>query len=124
MAPGSRSGRRLDASPRDGVTAMSAVAEFFTPLTTHPLGRSLWEYPDVTVEGAVPTGDSTRDARIGGGDRHEFVGAGYFEITRRTALAELADEIGVPEQAVSERLRRGLSSFVDSALPGDGESGA
>lgn len=30
----------------------------------------------------------------------------YFEIPRRATLADLADELGVSDQAISERLRR------------------
>lgn len=38
--------------------------------------------------------------------------AGYFEIPRQVTLMELADRLGVSEQAVSERLRRGLWSLL------------
>lgn len=37
---------------------------------------------------------------------------GYFEVPRRTSLAELSEELGVSEQAVSERLRRGLGAVL------------
>jgi hypothetical protein len=51
------------------------------------------------------------------------VAAGYFSIPRETALAGVADELGVSPQAASERLRRGMESLVRGALdvPGDGE---
>lgn len=45
--------------------------------------------------------------------------AGYFEIPRRTTLAELATDLGVSEQAVSERLRRGLSSLLVTEMRDD-----
>ena len=38
--------------------------------------------------------------------------AGYFEVPRRTTLVELADELGVSDSAVSQRLRRGLSNLI------------
>lgn len=40
--------------------------------------------------------------------------AGYFEVPREITLAELADELGISEQAVSERLRRGLRALLAS----------
>lgn len=47
--------------------------------------------------------------------------AGYFKVPREITLSELSDRLGVSEQAVSERLRRGLSSLLTSALLGDEE---
>lgn len=41
---------------------------------------------------------------------------GYFEVPRETTLDELADEIGVSHQALSERLRRSYRSLVGDAL--------
>ncbi|MFB6130193.1 MAG: helix-turn-helix domain-containing protein [Salinigranum sp.] len=67
---------------------------------------------------------------------------GYFDVPRGTTIAELADDLGVSQQAVSERLRRGISRFLDYTIragadrvtsdasdgaegpdPGDGETG-
>lgn len=45
---------------------------------------------------------------------------GYFEIPRRTTLEGVADELGVSDQAVSERLRRGLETLLEEALAADG----
>lgn len=39
---------------------------------------------------------------------------GYFDVPRGITLAELASELGVSEQAASERLRRGLASLLAS----------
>ncbi|MFB6140739.1 MAG: helix-turn-helix domain-containing protein [Halosimplex sp.] len=44
---------------------------------------------------------------------------GYFEVPRRITLTELADRLGVSEQAVSERIRRGLASLLTATLSGD-----
>ncbi len=37
---------------------------------------------------------------------------GYFEIPRKVTLADLADELGISNQAVSERLRRGCARVI------------
>lgn len=42
--------------------------------------------------------------------------AGYFEVPRDATLADLADELDVSDQAVSERLRRGLRRLSAEAL--------
>lgn len=42
--------------------------------------------------------------------------AGYFEVPRRTTLAELAEELGISDQSVNERLRRGLSALIEATL--------
>jgi predicted DNA binding protein len=41
---------------------------------------------------------------------------GYFEIPRGITLAALADELGVSDTAVSQRLRRGLRALLVSTL--------
>lgn len=46
--------------------------------------------------------------------------AGYFDVPRRSTLEELAAELGISEQGVSERLRRGLATVLDEALAEDG----
>lgn len=38
--------------------------------------------------------------------------AGYFDVPRETTLAEIADDLGISDQAVNERLRRGLSTLI------------
>lgn len=42
--------------------------------------------------------------------------AGYFEVPRRVTLTDLADELGISDQAVNERLRRGLNGLIESTL--------
>lgn len=44
------------------------------------------------------------------------VSSGYFSIPRETALAGVADHLGISPQAASERLRRGMESLVRGAL--------
>ena len=41
---------------------------------------------------------------------------GYFEVPRETDLATLSGELGVSEQALSERIRRGLSAVLDETV--------
>lgn len=38
---------------------------------------------------------------------------GYFSVPRLVSAEELADELGISSQAVSERIRRGSSSFIE-----------
>lgn len=42
---------------------------------------------------------------------------GYYEVPRGTTLEELADELEVSHQALSERLRRATGSLVGDAVP-------
>ncbi|MFC7176111.1 helix-turn-helix domain-containing protein [Halosegnis marinus] len=44
---------------------------------------------------------------------------GYFEVPRGTTAADLAAELGVSTQAVSERLRRGYASLVSEQVAFD-----
>lgn len=44
------------------------------------------------------------------------INLGYFEIPRETQLGEVADELDISDQALSERLRRAYHSIVTSEL--------
>ena len=46
---------------------------------------------------------------------------GYFEVPRRVELEDLADELGVSRQAVSERLRRANKRLVEDTVLREGE---
>lgn len=46
---------------------------------------------------------------------------GYYEIPRRTSMGELASELGVSDQAVSERLRRAIVALVRDTMPAGDE---
>jgi len=46
---------------------------------------------------------------------------GYYDISRRCTTIELADDLGISDQAVTERLRRGIVTFVTNALLFDDE---
>ncbi|WP_254273132.1 helix-turn-helix domain-containing protein [Haloarcula marina] len=41
---------------------------------------------------------------------------GYYEVPQRHTLEELAEEVGVTHQALSERLRRGTAALVEDTL--------
>jgi hypothetical protein len=41
---------------------------------------------------------------------------GYFKVPREVSLKELAEQLGVSEQAVSQRLRRGLGNLVAGSV--------
>lgn len=42
---------------------------------------------------------------------------GYFEVPRQATLADVADELGISHQALSERIRRGLAGYLQSDFP-------
>lgn len=44
---------------------------------------------------------------------------GYFEIPRRATLADVASELGITPQSLSERLRRAIPTLVDAVLEGE-----
>jgi predicted DNA binding protein len=44
------------------------------------------------------------------------VRGGYYGIPRGTSTQELADELGISAQAVTERLRRGVATLVNNTL--------
>ncbi|SEW14395.1 helix-turn-helix domain-containing protein [Natrinema salifodinae] len=46
---------------------------------------------------------------------------GYFEIPRDISMEELADELGISHQALSERFRRAYETLVDAELQPAGE---
>lgn len=52
----------------------------------------------------------------------EAVAAGYFEVPRETDLEGLAERFDISEQALSERIRRGVSSVL-SATVGESDGG-
>jgi len=52
----------------------------------------------------------------------EALESGYFEVPRETDLETLAESFDISEQALSERLRRGVSSVLEATV-GDGPGG-
>jgi predicted DNA binding protein len=43
---------------------------------------------------------------------------GYFDVPRKTTLEELADELDISRQALSEHVRRGTEKILRRALLG------
>jgi predicted DNA binding protein len=41
---------------------------------------------------------------------------GHFPVPRETSLADLGEEIGVSDTAVSERLRRGIATLLSTTI--------
>lgn len=77
----------------------------------------------VAIESAT---DSGSDFGLTEPQRRALVEAarrGYFDVPKGISLVDLADAIGVSDQAVSERLRRGMQTLVAQTLldadPGD-----
>ncbi len=76
-------------------------------LRAHPAG-----------EGTEGTGLSEKQAEA----LEEARAAGYFEVPRETDLETLAEKLDVSEQAVSERIRRGLSAVLADTFADRDES--
>lgn len=47
---------------------------------------------------------------------------GYYDVPRETTVREVADELNVSHQAVSELLRRGTANLIDATLTTTGEA--
>lgn len=54
-------------------------------------------------------------------EQHEALvtalGMGYFSVPRDAQIEELADELGISTNAVSERLRRATGALTENTLP-------
>lgn len=105
---------RLRFAEFDDVTAFrEAAAESELPLELRRLRE------ESRTEDAAATGltDIQRETLA------VAVRRGYFEVPRAATLSDLADELGVSKQAVSERLRRALARLaadaVDETPPAD-----
>jgi len=55
--------------------------------------------------------DAQREALVLGYER------GYFETPRAVTMDELGDELGITQQAVASRLRRGIENLLETTLP-------
>jgi len=86
--------------------------------TCHEVGVNL----DITrVSETRETGNIA--TRLTPAQREVFTTAlerGYFAIPRETTLVDLADEFGISDQAVSERLRRAQTNIGWAALRSEG----
>ncbi|MFC5971437.1 helix-turn-helix domain-containing protein [Halomarina salina] len=50
------------------------------------------------------------------------VESGYYDIPRRRTTVELAEELGISDQAVTERLRRAIIALTENTLDGTGHT--
>ena len=66
-----------------------------------------------------PIGDGDGGAGVTDGQREALstaLAAGYFAVPRETTLVELAERLGVSDTAVSQRIRRGLTTLLSARL--------
>lgn len=90
--------------------------EQFAHFREYLAGRNLsFELLDITEPGAPRefVGDVTPDQRTALITANE---RGYFDVPRRTTLRELAEELDVSHQTLSEHIRRGVENLVGTTL--------
>ena len=86
--------------------------------TTSHFYRLVDDLDDAITVQRLRSYESTRSDRPSGltsAQRETLILAlenGYFEVPRQHSLNQLADELGISDSAVSQRLRRGLSSLL------------
>lgn len=81
----------------------------------------------VELEGVNNQSPSSRSADFGiTPGQHEALQLalrrGYFSVPRETTLVDLAEELGISDSAVSQRIRRGLTNVLSTTLARDLES--
>lgn len=93
--------------------SLSSTSEFctdagltFTVRTVHDLERS-------TGSGGFGLSTDQYETLVTAAEQ------GYFDVPRSVTMDELAESLGISQQAVSERLRRGHRALVNSALRPD-----
>lgn len=113
-------GEGIEARYRDGrwhsrirFPDRGALREYESYVTANDLDFELYRIYDASEdEGAVdPTGGVTEQQRETLLLAYE---RGFFDIPRRVTASELAEELGVSRQAVSERLRRAYATLVEN----------
>jgi predicted DNA binding protein len=96
------------------------LSEFNTFCQQHGIGYRLtrvYAVPDPTTD--RPYGLTNAQAET----LTRAVERGYFEVPRQVSFAELAAELGISEQAVSERVRRGANAVLSHVLLDEFEPG-
>ncbi|MFB6178842.1 MAG: helix-turn-helix domain-containing protein [Halorientalis sp.] len=76
----------------------------------------VYTLPDPSVDNPYGLTDAQYETLLRAVER------GYFEVPRKVTFAELAGELGISEQAVSERVRRGTNAILTQVLY-DNQSG-
>lgn len=112
-------GEGIEAQYRDGrwhakirFPDRGALREYESYVTANDLHFELYRVYDASEEAVAtdpPDGltESQRETLLLAYER------GFFDIPRRATAAELAEELGVSRQAVSERLRRAYATLVE-----------
>jgi predicted DNA binding protein len=72
--------------------------------------RQVYELSNSSRRGHFGLTDEQHDALVAG------IECGYFDVPRGATMDDVAAELGVSRQAVSERLRRGHHRLIESAL--------
>jgi predicted DNA binding protein len=90
-------------------SAFAAYREFLESNGIEFRLKHLYDGTQTTSDGATLTPEQRETLRLA----YE---RGYFDIPRGVTTTELAAELGVSDQAVSERLRRGYARLVEAAL--------
>lgn len=94
------------------------LSSFHTACREHGIDltiRSLYNQVESTTEGLANLTESQRSLIERAYDE------GYFAVPRQTTLAEIADELGLSAQSVNERLRRGMSTLIETTLKSEAE---
>jgi len=89
-----------------------ALTEYISRLRENGFTVELLRAHDAHDAGGSEYGLSEKQAAA----VREALRAGYFEVPRETDLAQLADRFDISEQALSERLRRGVSSVLAATV--------
>lgn len=75
--------------------------------------RSVYDLQQSTGRGGFGLSEDQYDTLVTAAEQ------GYFDVPRSVTMEELAETLGISQQAVSERLRRGHRALVNSALRPD-----
>lgn len=91
-----------------------AISEFRTTCQDHEIDIEITAVHALTPvqNGSYDLTDAQREALVLAYER------GYFDSPRETTLEEIADELGITQQSVSSRLRRGHRRLVAATLIG------
>jgi len=110
---------------------MAAVVELLIAADAFDLGRVTKVAADVhlELERVVPTGEDIMPFFWATGEDFEAferavraealvsaVERGYFEVPRGVTLGDIADDLGISQQAASERVRRGTNTVLRTVL--------
>lgn len=118
---------KLDISLLDATTATTHEGWIFR--MRMPGRETLQQYREMCAENnlnfrlktvyEVKENATKADAQLTSSQREALVAArelGFFQVPRQASLATVADHCGISSQALSERLRRGTATLIDTAL--------